>query len=104
MGFIRLLPEIGEFSFMHMYTFIYESVNTCSYEWQGEGEAHRSPWSSFKERALYLAMKFGKFRIWYLYGLYKIEKALPEGKVSQSLFSRQIFENKHKNRRRGGES
>ena len=76
----------------------------CSYERQEEWGAYRSPLRSFKERALYLAMKFGKFRIWYFYGLYKIEKALPEGKVSQSLFSRQIFENKHKNRRREGES
>jgi hypothetical protein len=48
---------------------------------EGEGGAHRSPWLSFKERALYLAMKFGKFRIWYLYELYKIEKALPFGKT-----------------------
>ena len=71
---------------------------------EGERGAHRSPWLSFKERALYLAMKFGKFRIWHSYELYKIEKALPKGKVSQSLFSRQIFENKHKNRRREGES
>lgn len=73
--------KLGRFHVREFYYFIYESVSTCSYERQGEGGAHISPWRRFKERALYLAMKFGKFRIWYLYGLYKIEKALPEGKT-----------------------
>ena len=48
---------------------------------KGEGEAIWSPLRSFKDRALYLPAKLRKFRIWYLYGLYKIEKALPFGKT-----------------------
>jgi hypothetical protein len=64
-----------------------------------EGEAHRSPWPSFKERALYLTTRLGKFRIWYLYGLYKIEKALPEGKT-KSMGGMGV--NHLKKRREGG--
>jgi hypothetical protein len=55
--------KLGRFHVREFYYFIYESMSTCSYERQGEGEAHRSPLRSFKERALYLAMKFRKFRI-----------------------------------------
>lgn len=47
---------------------------------EGAG-AYRSPLRSFREWALYLTAKLGKFRIWYSYGLYKIEMALPEGKT-----------------------